>query len=131
MSKTTTEALEADAPDHLPAVAGRRCTATLTDFIQACRVHLADLEESVSPDSMLRATLCDAVRLAREFGDVMHLRDARKDGNAPFLFLYPLFAHMSHNHGLTLTDSELEDIRHVCEQIAQAQAAADALGGKQ
>lgn len=41
-------------------------------------------------------------------------------------FLYPLFEHMQREHGLTLADSELEEICHVCRQLettAEEQAA--------
>ena len=37
--------------------------------------------------------------------------------NIPEPFLSPLFDHMSHAHGLTLTESELEDIRMVCRKL--------------
>jgi len=32
-------------------------------------------------------------------------------------FLYPLFEHMSVEHGLTLTESELNDIRDICQKL--------------
>lgn len=36
-------------------------------------------------------------------------------------FYYPLFQHMSHEHGLTLLDSELADIIRVCREIDKNQ----------
>jgi len=41
-------------------------------------------------------------------------------------FLHPLFAHMQREHGLTLVESELDEIRHVFRQLettAEEQAA--------
>lgn len=38
-------------------------------------------------------------------------------------FLFPLFEHMEREHGLTLVDSELEEIRHVCRQLDSLAAA--------
>lgn len=34
-------------------------------------------------------------------------------------YLQPLFDHMAQDHGLTLTESEMHDIMHVCEQLSK------------
>ena len=39
---------------------------------------------------------------------------------SPASFLYPLFEHMSREHGLTLLDSELQEIVRVATPLAQA-----------
>ncbi len=38
-------------------------------------------------------------------------------------FLHPLFAHMQREHGLTLVESELDEIRHICRRLDSLAAA--------
>jgi hypothetical protein len=57
------EAQEAD----LPAVAGDMLTTSLADFERRCQVHLAEEQSKPLPDNALIGTLCEAVRLSREF----------------------------------------------------------------
>lgn len=51
----------------LPQVAGTmECSASM--FEHRCRVYLQREQEKIAPDNGLVAILCDAVRMAREFG---------------------------------------------------------------
>lgn len=57
--------------DRLPAVGGRICEWSLSEFEHRCRVHLMREQEKPLPDNGLIAVLCNAVRLAREQADYM------------------------------------------------------------
>lgn len=52
--------------DGLPQVAGR-LECTLMDLERRARIHIRDEQERPNPDNALIATLCDAVRCAREY----------------------------------------------------------------
>ena len=52
-------------------IAGDVCGRTLAEFIHACEVHIAAEQEKISPDTALIALLCDAVRLSREYANVL------------------------------------------------------------
>jgi hypothetical protein len=39
---------------------------TILDHVRACRIHIAEEQRKPNPDTALIATLCDAVRFARE-----------------------------------------------------------------
>ncbi len=56
----------------LPAVGGRTLSEPINVFERRCRVHLMREQEGISPDNGLIALLCDAVRLAREYGDTIN-----------------------------------------------------------
>lgn len=61
-----------DQPD--PAtdiIRGRDLPGSIHGFIRACVVLLRDEQEKPLPDSTLTTTLCDGVRLARAYADVM------------------------------------------------------------
>ena len=55
--------------NDLPEVGGRRMLRAHDEFERACKIHLMDEQEKISPDNSLVALLCDAVRLSREFCD--------------------------------------------------------------
>lgn len=46
-----------------------------------------------------------------------NLQKATKETKRETPFRYPLFEHMSREHGLTLLDSEMDDILQVCRAI--------------
>jgi hypothetical protein len=48
-------------------VAGNMVETSIHDFINRCCVHIEAEQEKQFPDNALIATLCDAVRLTREF----------------------------------------------------------------
>src|SRR5574342_141651 len=50
-------------------VAGERLTTSLWEFVQRCSVHIEEEQAKVLPDNALIGTLCDAVRLAREYAN--------------------------------------------------------------
>lgn len=52
--------------DGLPMVAGRM-ECTLMDLERRARIHLRNEQAKSNPDNALIATLCDAVRCAREY----------------------------------------------------------------
>ena len=54
-------------------VAGRRLDRSVADFVRSCEVLIREQQERASPDNAVIATLCDAVRLAREFVDANDL----------------------------------------------------------
>ncbi len=62
------------SPEEL--VEGRLMCRSLGDFVRACCVHIEIEQRQLTPENALIATLCDAVRLAREVED--HYRDQRK-----------------------------------------------------
>lgn len=57
---------EVDSARRLVAVAGR-LNRTIADFERSCIVHIDEEQRCANPDNALIATLCDAVRLAREY----------------------------------------------------------------
>ena len=57
----------------LPEVRGRICNCSLAFFEQRALLALQRNENQIAPDTATRAVLCDAVRLAREYGDA-HVR---------------------------------------------------------
>lgn len=70
------ELIETDTTDvpkyePLPTVAGRRIATSNAAFEQACLVHIAAIQASPLPDNALLNTLCEAVRLVREYSDAM------------------------------------------------------------
>ena len=50
-------------------VAGSRLLGSIADFVRACETHIVEEQDMPSPNNALIATLCDAVRLAREYCD--------------------------------------------------------------
>ena len=58
-------------------VAGRRLDRSVADFVRSCEVLIREQQERASPDNAVIATLCDAVRLAREFVDANDLASVR------------------------------------------------------
>jgi len=59
--------------DELPIVTGRMPT-TLAEFEHRCKIHINELQESVSSDNALLSTLCDAIRLSREYAEQRDIR---------------------------------------------------------
>ncbi len=56
-------------------VVGRILPTSINDFVHRCEVHIEELSRpSIGGDSAMVAILCDAVRLAREYGDRMQER---------------------------------------------------------
>jgi hypothetical protein len=51
----------------LPAVAGALLSSSLAEFERRCRTLLADEQQKPNPDNTLVDTLCNAVRLGREY----------------------------------------------------------------
>ena len=41
---------------------------SISELIRRCEVHLGEQQRQVRPDNALVATLCEAVRMAREYG---------------------------------------------------------------
>jgi hypothetical protein len=56
---------------RLPDVGGRRLECTIAVFERRCQVLLGEEQRKPSPDNALIAVLCDAVRCAREYVDVV------------------------------------------------------------
>ncbi len=61
-----------ETPDYeLPVVTGRMECSNY-DFERACLVHIERLQNSIGDyDSAMLATFCDAVRLVREYNEIM------------------------------------------------------------
>lgn len=53
----------------LPSVSGRTCLKSMGDHELACLALIVDEQERANPNTALIATLCDSVRLTREFVD--------------------------------------------------------------
>lgn len=66
---STFDEMKSDAADSL--VAGRILNRTINDFIASCAAQIAQCCAEPAPDNALVSLLCDAVRLAREYGDAM------------------------------------------------------------
>ena len=76
----------------LPFVHGRKCSINICDFNRECLVQIGRLRDGLGPyDSAMMATLCDAVRMVREYSEAMlfpaanaglEARDARAGDNA-------------------------------------------------
>ena len=54
---------------QLPEVSGRVMTLSLAEFTHRCLVLLAEEQENPLPNNALISTLCEGVRLAREYED--------------------------------------------------------------
>ena len=54
----------------LPSVAGR-LDISIAEFEKRCLVHIRDEQEKIMPDNALIDTLCNAVRLCREYVDTV------------------------------------------------------------
>lgn len=54
-------------PDGLPIVAGDFMTTSISQHEQACRVLLMEEQEKPLPNNALIATLCESVRMGREY----------------------------------------------------------------
>ncbi len=53
-------------------VDGRRISSSLYDFERACLVHIERLQRGIGDyDQCMLATFCDAVRMVREYNEVM------------------------------------------------------------
>ena len=48
-------------------VVGEYMERSIDDFVRACETHILEEQAKILPDNALIATLCDAVRLTREF----------------------------------------------------------------
>lgn len=57
----------------LPQVGGEMMDRSIADHQRACRVLINDEQRKIAPDNHLIATLCDSVRMGREY--VRHMRD--------------------------------------------------------
>lgn len=55
----------------LPLVGGRRIYCTNAMFERRCLIYLNWEQRKIAPDNGLVALLCDAVRLVREYNDMM------------------------------------------------------------
>lgn len=60
--------------DELPSVAGRTVGHTLNEMDRRGRLYISYEQVKINPDSGLIAYLCDAVKMAREYGDTMNTR---------------------------------------------------------
>lgn len=69
--------------ENLPSVAGRRIRGSNADFERACLVHIDRLQGGLGDyDSALLDTLCEAVRLVREYSDAMAVKNTgQKEGS--------------------------------------------------
>lgn len=57
---------------QLPQVAGRKIRGSLDEFERSCLVHIERLQHGMGDyDSAMLNTFCEAVRLSREYCDVM------------------------------------------------------------
>jgi len=66
---------------RLPVVAGRRSSLSNADFERACLVHIERLQDGLGLyDSAMMATFCEAVRMVREYSDVMQSRNPNSSG---------------------------------------------------
>ncbi len=54
----------------LPTVAGRVIDCSLNTFKLRAKVFIKEEQNKLHPDNRLIVILCDAIRLAREYGDV-------------------------------------------------------------
>lgn len=61
----------------LPEVGGRTCSMSTSDLERACLVHLMEEQSNLLPNNALINTLCESVRLAREYGDTMNFKGKR------------------------------------------------------
>lgn len=50
-------------------IGGRQLRCPLPEFETRCLIHIEEEHRKANPDNALIALLCDAVRLAREYGD--------------------------------------------------------------
>lgn len=55
----------------LPMVGGRRLEISLVVFERACLMRLKEIQEQGFPDTALISVLCNAVRLARQYADMV------------------------------------------------------------
>lgn len=65
---------------HLPEVAGRRMSTSNADFERACLVHIDRLQDGIGLyDGAMLGTFCEAVRLVREYTDIMNKRSKTEE----------------------------------------------------
>lgn len=55
--------------NDLPTVEGRRVTTSIAELEHRLLVHLAEEQDEPLPSTHLIGTLCEAVRLCREYAD--------------------------------------------------------------
>ena len=79
MVKEYLDAVKQDEPESIseprsPTVAGRHLRGSNSEFEQACLVHIQRLQENIGDyDCAMLDTFCEAVRMFREYSDVMQV----------------------------------------------------------
>lgn len=71
-------------PPELPSVAGNM-QHSISEHERACRILIADEQLKLSPDNHLIATLCDSVRMGREYVDYTRHRAIQPPADTPTL----------------------------------------------
>ena len=66
------------------------------------------------------STDCSCIRCQEASRDAN--REQEESELAPGSTFYPLFEHMSHEHGLTLSESEIAEIIHVADKMRMQQS---------
>jgi hypothetical protein len=54
-----------------PSISGARCSLSLRELMRRCERLVLDEQRKITPDNTLIDTLCEAVRMCREYASLM------------------------------------------------------------